>query len=91
MKCYIYRCSRKPDMYLYLASRDDFSCVPPEIQRALGITDFAMELELTPDRKLAREDAATVIEHLKDKGFHLQLPADEPIETIMSRIARGKI
>lgn len=77
-------------MYLYLAARDDFSCVPSEIQRALGTTEFAMELELTPERKLAREDTSTVIAHLEEKGFHLQLPADEPIETIMSRIARGK-
>ena len=90
MNCYIYRCSRKEDMYLYLAEKDDFSCVPDEIMRALGITEFSMELELTPERKLAREDTSTVLKNLEDKGFHLQLPRDTTIETIMTRIARGK-
>lgn len=90
MKCYIYRCSRKEDMYIYLADRDDFSCVPAEIMRALGITEFAMELELSADSKLAREDAATVMKNLEEKGFHLQLPRDTTIESMMSRIARSK-
>ena len=90
MNCYIYRCSRKEDMYLYLAEKDDLSHVPDEIMRALGITEFSMELELTPDRKLAREDASTVLMNLEDKGFHLQLPRDSSIEAIMARIAKGK-
>ena len=87
MKCYIYRCSRKEDLYIYLSEKDDFSCVPAEIMRALGMTEFTMELELTPDRKLARENAATVRKNLSDKGFHLQLPGGESIEAIMARIA----
>ena len=91
MKCYIYRCSRKEDMYIYLAARDDFSCIPAEIMRALGITELTMELDLTPASKLAREDAATVMKNLEDKGFHLQLPGDTSVETLMSRIAKGKI
>ncbi len=90
MNCYIYRCSRKEDMYIYLAEKDDFSCVPADIMRALGITEFTMELTLSPDRKLAREDASTVMKNLNEKGFHLQLPGDTSIEAIMARIARGK-
>ena len=91
MNCYIYRCSRKEDMYIYLAEKDDFSKVPADILRALGITEFTMELDITPDRKLAREDASVVIHNLEDNGFHLQLPGDTSIENIMSRIAGGKI
>ena len=90
MKTYIYRCSRKDDMYIYLAEKDDFSKVPAEIMRALGVTEFAMELELTPERQLAREDVPTVMKNLPEKGFHLQLPRDTTVESIMSRIARGK-
>jgi uncharacterized protein YcgL (UPF0745 family) len=33
-----------------------------------------MEIELVPGRKLAREAAAVVMEHLARQGFHLQLP-----------------
>jgi uncharacterized protein YcgL (UPF0745 family) len=90
MNCYIYRCSRKEDLYIYLAEKDDFSRVPAEIMRALGTTEFSMELELTSKKKLAREDAVTVIRNLEEKGFHLQLPSDTRIEAIMSRIARSK-
>ena len=91
MNCYIYRCSRKDDMYVYLAEKDDFSCVPAEIVHALGNTEFTMELTLTPGTKLAREDTSTVMKNLREKGFHLQLPGDTSVEAIMARIARGKI
>ena len=87
MQCFIYRCNLKPDMYIYLAEEDEFDCVPREIFDTLGIVEFSMELELTPDKKLAREDITTVISNLKEYGFHIQLPGDESVETIMARIA----
>ena len=91
MTCYIYRCSRKEDMYIYLAEKDDFSRVPAEIMRSLGKTELAMELELTADKKLAREDASAVINNLETNGFHLQLPRDISVEQIMVNIAKRKI
>lgn len=90
MNCFIYRCSRKDDLYIYLAEKDDFSMVPGVIMRGLGITEFSMELDITPDSKLAREDASAVVRNLEEKGFHLQLPRDASVESIMSNIARGK-
>ena len=90
MKCFIYRCSRKPDMYIYLAEEDDFSKVPKGIFNSLGIVEFAMELKLRADKKLAREEAAVVMKNLEDNGFHLQLPDQTPVEELMQRIARGK-
>ena len=86
--CYIYRCSRKPDMYIYLAEKDVFSCVPDAIMNGLGITEFAMELELHADKKLAREDPAVVMQNLEENGFHLQLPDNTPVEEIMAKISR---
>ena len=90
MLCYIYRCSLKPDMYIYLAEEDVFENVPKEIFNSLGIVEFSMELEMTPDTKLAREDTTTVLSNLKEHGFHSQLPGDESVETIMARIANAK-
>lgn len=90
MLCYIYRCNLKTDMYIYLAEEDVFDNVPKEIFNSLGIVEFSMELEITPDTKLAREDTATVLSNLKEHGFHIQLPGDESIETIMARIASAK-
>ncbi|MDT8452823.1 MAG: YcgL domain-containing protein [Gammaproteobacteria bacterium] len=90
MKCYIYRCSRKPDMYIYLAEEDDFSNVPKEIFNSLGIVSFAMELELSADTKMAREDPVFIMQNLQEHCFHLQLPGQTPIEELMAKIADKK-
>lgn len=91
MQCYIYRCSRKPDMYIYLAEEDDFSKVPKEIFNSLGIITFAMKLELNKDKKLAKEDPVQVMKNLEENGFHLQLPDNTPIEELMAQIAQKRI
>jgi uncharacterized protein YcgL (UPF0745 family) len=90
MKAFIYRCNLKPDMYIYLAEEDVFDNVPKEIFNSLGIVEFALELEITADTKLAREDKQTVIDNLEEHGFHIQLPTNESLETIMARIAENK-
>lgn len=90
MQCFIYRCNLKPDMYIYLAEEDNFENVPKEIFNSFGIVEFAMELNIKTKTKLAREDTATVISNLKEHGFHLQLPANESVEAIMTRIANNK-
>ena len=91
MECFIYRCSLKPDMYIYLAEEDVFDNVPKEIFNSLGIVEFSMELDITPETRLAREDTETVIGNLKQHGFHLQLPGDESVETMMQRITENSI
>lgn len=91
MKSYIYRCSLKPDMYIYLAEEDNFENVPGEIYNTLGIIEFSMELDITPETRLAREDTETVLNNLKQHGFHIQLPAKESVEEIMARIARNNL
>ncbi len=88
MKTYIYRCSRKPDMYIYLAEEDDFSKVPKDIYNSLGIIEFAMELELSADRKLARENTEQVMKNLKANSFHLQLADDTSVEELMAKLSR---
>ncbi len=90
MQCFIYRCNLKPDMYIYLAEEDDFDNIPRDVFNTLGIVEFAMELDITADTKLAREETTTVINNLQEHGFHLQLPVRESIETIMSRLAENQ-
>ena len=74
MNCWIYRSPKKDEMYLYLAKEDDFDVVPEELLKRFGTPTQIMELELTPVRKLAREDVEKVKANLTDKGFHLQMP-----------------
>jgi len=74
MQCFVYRSSRKADTYVYLPRRDDFSDIPEELMRILGRLEFALEFELTPERKLAQEDPVQVLRSLEERGFHLQMP-----------------
>ncbi len=74
MLCFIYKSLKKNELYLYLNKKDDFSSVPEELFKSLGRLEFVMELELTPQRKLAREDVVKVMASLEKKGFHMQMP-----------------
>ena len=74
MQAYVYKSLKKADTYLYLAARDDFARLPEPLRTQLGGLQFVLELVLTPDRKLAREDAGVVRENLSARGFHLQFP-----------------
>jgi uncharacterized protein YcgL (UPF0745 family) len=78
--CYVYKSLRKRDTYVYLRQRDDFSVLPQELAVALGELAFVLELELAPDRKLARELAPVVLDRLAERGFHLQLPPVDPLQ-----------
>ncbi|MDH5425264.1 MAG: YcgL domain-containing protein [Gammaproteobacteria bacterium] len=89
MNCYIYRCMAKNDMYIYLKDQDDFSVVPKHILKSLGETEFTLEIDVTPERKLAKENPVTVISNLQEHGFHLQLPSEKSIEEIMTDIANA--
>ncbi|MDO7597514.1 MAG: YcgL domain-containing protein [Pseudomonadota bacterium] len=82
MNAYIYKSSRKAELYIYITQRDDFSNVPQALYDSMGKEPvFVMEIELTPERKLARENVNTVINNLETKGFHLQIPP--PIANII--------
>ncbi|MCI4568104.1 YcgL domain-containing protein [Lysobacter sp. CFH 32150] len=74
MQAYVYKSLKKADTYLYLAARDDFARLPEPLRTQLGGLQFVLELVLTPDRKLAREDVSVVRENLSARGFHLQFP-----------------
>jgi uncharacterized protein YcgL (UPF0745 family) len=74
MHAYVYKSQRKADTYVYLAARDDFGRLPEPLRTQLGPLQFVLDIALTPQRKLAREDATVVRENLASRGFHLQFP-----------------
>lgn len=78
MRCHVYKCLRRADTYVYLAQRDAFEALPEGLRHNLLPLDFVLELELGPDRRLAREDPAVVRANLQQCGFHLQLPPPVP-------------
>jgi hypothetical protein len=63
-------------MYLYLAGDAGFEAVPEALMGRFGRPVFLMELALHPGRRLAREDVGRVMENLKTRGFHLQMPPE---------------
>ena len=74
LHCWVYRSRRKQEMYLYLAAEDDFDRVPGALLERFGEPILVIELELSPERQLAREDVNRVMANLDDQGFHLQMP-----------------
>lgn len=74
MLCHVYRASKRDDTYVYLRDRDAFSLLPANIAATLGELHFVLSVALTPDRKLAREDADVVRANLAARGFHIQFP-----------------
>ncbi len=70
----IYRSKHRPGLYLYLAEADKFDVVPQEIMQSLGILEKSMELDLHEGRTLALSDVKSVMQNLKEHGFHIQLP-----------------
>ena len=87
--CYVYRCSAKQDMYIYLAEENNFDVIDKSLQKKLGQLSFAMTLELNQTKKLAKEDPRKIIENLQSQGFHLQLPSETTVEELMAKLAKG--
>jgi uncharacterized protein YcgL (UPF0745 family) len=77
MRCVVYKSLKKFDTYLYVEQADEFGRVPEALRMALGKLAFVMELDLTPDRKLAQADVHKVREQLAAEGFYLQLPPND--------------
>lgn len=83
MLCNIYKSLRKNDTYIFLPKGKEVTEVLPDVLKVvMGDTEFVMELEITPDRKLAREPAEVVLSNIKTQGFHLQLPPADPTEQL---------
>lgn len=74
LPCWVYRSVRKREMYLYLAEEGGFDRVPADLLERFGDPVLVIELELSAQRRLAREDVDRVMANLRSQGFHLQLP-----------------
>ncbi len=82
VNCNVFRCSKNDEMYLYIhqdKTRDD---LPEELITMVKELTHVIDLELTPERKLAREDVLVVMKNLEEKGYHLQMPPD-PITPVL--------
>ena len=72
--CTIYKGSREPELYLYVDRVDGLTRVPDELLERFGKLAEVMTIKLTPQRKLARANAAQVLAAIAERGYYLQLP-----------------
>ena len=72
--CSVYRSPRKEEMYLYVERGQDLEQLPAELRKVFGPPEHALDLVLTATRKLARANAAEVLEKIREQGFYLQMP-----------------
>ena len=74
--CWIYKSSKKDEMYLYLAEEDNFENVPELLMARFGTPSLVMTLELDENRNLARADVKSVLNQLGTEGYYLQMPPE---------------
>ena len=72
--CTVYKGTRKHELYLYVDRSEGLSRVPDEVQGIMGTLSEVMTFRLDEARRLARADAAQVLQDIRDKGYYLQLP-----------------
>lgn len=72
--CDIYKSRKKDEAYLYVSRKDGLSRIPEALYEIFGKPELAMTMIITPDKKLARAEAAKVLESLEEKGYYLQMP-----------------
>lgn len=77
MNCVVYRSSLKDFTYIYLLDGHAYEDLPAALRKVFGEPRFVMQLDLTPERKLANENVGQVMQNLSECGYHLQLPPNE--------------
>lgn len=72
--CSIYKSSKKDEMYLYVCKAKGLTQVPEALLAMFGKATLFGTLLISPQKKLARADAAQVLKEIAEKGFYLQMP-----------------
>ena len=70
----VFKSLKKLDTYLYLDKLQNFEELPSALRDSFGQYELVLEMELSPERKLARADTNQVLSDIALKGFYLQLP-----------------
>ena len=63
-------------MYLYVHEDKKAEDLPEDLLRLVKKLTHVMDLELSEERKLAREDILTVMRNLEEQGYHKSNHAD---------------
>ena len=72
----VFRSSKKLDTYLYVRRGQVWEELPESLRDIFGRPVHAMDLIITPERKLARTSGKQVLDAIADKDFFLQMPEE---------------
>jgi hypothetical protein len=86
----VFRSSKKPDTYLYVRRGYPWNDLPETLRTLFGKPVHAMDLILTPERKLARTSAKQVLASIADKGFFLQMPEEQDMAIVEFKMKLGQ-
>lgn len=70
----IYRSAKKEGLYLFVPADTKLEELPKELLAGFGKAEFSMKIVLSKDKKLARAEAADVMQAIEDQGFYIQMP-----------------
>ena len=73
----VFKSPKKVELYLYVPQVDGLEKLPKEILVIFGEPTHVIDVELTPEKKLARVKATEVIEALTTRGYFMQMPPHE--------------
>lgn len=75
--CSIYKSAKRPDTYLYIPFKSDFSELPETLTLMWGEPELVMHLDLEKKAKLALANIEEVKSKLSEDGYYLQMPPTE--------------
>ncbi|MCK7544720.1 YcgL domain-containing protein [Marinobacter bryozoorum] len=70
----VFRSSKREGTYIYLRRGHDWNDLPESLRELFGTPVPALDLVLTPERRLARTTGKEVLEAISEKDYYLQLP-----------------
>ncbi|MDC0661923.1 YcgL domain-containing protein [Marinobacter sp. SS21] len=73
----VFRSGKKDDTYIYVRRGQAWDELPEPLRTVFGEPVHAVDLILTPDRKLARTSGKAVLVALEEQGFYLQMPEEQ--------------
>ena len=72
--CEVYKSGPYGETYLFVDRNQGLESVPDALKLEFADPILVTQFKLTPDRKMARANAAEVIQSIREKGFYLQFP-----------------
>ncbi|MBN2865997.1 MAG: YcgL domain-containing protein [Thiotrichales bacterium] len=77
MNVSVFKSPKKNELYLYVPQEDGLEKLPKEILVIFGEPAHVLDVELNPEKKLARVKTSEVLAALSSRGYFMQMPPHE--------------